>query len=165
MDGTGREPEVGWGCIGWNIIVRKWKSRAAPKIIFQVTETMPTLSRTPRRLRSALEKQLTSQRDQLRERIDRHHLDVVTNREQDDEAAEAVENVSREMTAATLERERKTLTEIESALIRLKKGEYGKCDHCGAEIPKARLDALPWARLCVRCAEAVLNPRGLRAAS
>lgn len=141
------------------------ESRAASKIIFQVIETMPTLSRTPRQLRSALEKQLTSQRDQLRERIDRHHLEVVKDRDQDDEAAEAVENISREMTAAALERERKTLTEIESALIRLKKGEYGTCDHCGAEIPKARLDALPWARLCVHCAEAVLNPRGLRAAS
>lgn len=126
---------------------------------------MPTLSRTPRQFRSALEKQLTSQRDELRARIDRHRLDVVKDHDQDDEAAEAVESVSREMTAATLERERKTLTEIESALIRLKKGQYGKCDRCSAEIPKARLDALPWARLCVHCAEAVLNPLGLRAAS
>lgn len=126
---------------------------------------MPTISRTPKQLRNALQKQLTSQRDELRQRIDRHHLDVVMDREQDDEAAEAVENISREMTAATLERERNRLTEIESALIRLKKGEYGRCDRCGAEIPKARLDALPWARLCVHCAEGALDPRRLRAAS
>jgi RNA polymerase-binding transcription factor len=63
----------------------------------------------------------------------------------------------------TLERERRTLSEIESALVRMKKGEYGTCDSCGAAIPKAKLDALPWTRLCVHCAE--LNSKGFRAVS
>jgi DnaK suppressor protein len=67
--------------------------------------------------------------------------------------------------AATLERERRTLKEIESALIRKENGEYGTCDSCGASIPKVRLEALPWARLCIRCAEQALNPNCLRIAS
>ena len=92
-------------------------------------------------------------------------MDVVRDRELDDEAATAVENVSRDMLAATLERERRTLREIESALSRMKKGEYGTCDSCGVSIAKARLDALPWARLCIHCAEHALNPHSLRMAS
>jgi DnaK suppressor protein len=131
---------------------------------FEVIRNMPTSTRTPRRQFSVLEKQLASQRDELRMRIDRHHLDVVTDHELDDEAAAAVENISKDMLAATLERERRTLREIESALARMKKGEYGTCDGCGVAIPKARLDALPWAHLCVHCAERARNPQGLRMA-
>lgn len=97
-------------------------------------------------------------------RIDRHRLDVVMDRELDDEAAAAVENSSRDMLAATLERERRTLREIEAALVRMEKGEYGTCDSCGVSIPRARLHALPWARRCVHCAESALNPSGLRVA-
>ena len=131
---------------------------------FEVKRNMPTLTRTPRKLLQALEKQLASQRDELRRRIDRHRMDVVMDREHDDEVAAAVENVSRDMLAATLERERRTLKEIESALTRMEKGEYGTCDRCGVAIPKARLDALPWAHLCVHCAESSLNSSGLRVA-
>jgi DnaK suppressor protein len=123
---------------------------------------MATMTETPRRLFHALEKQLASQRGELRIRIDRHHMDVVMDRELDDDAAAVVENLSSDMLAATLERERRTLMEIETALIRMKKGEYGTCDSCGASIPKARLDALPWARLCVKCAGKPLNPNGLQ---
>jgi len=131
---------------------------------FEVKRNMPTLTRTPRKLLQALEKQLASQRDELRRRIDRHRMDVVLDREHDDEVAAAVENVSRDMLAATLERERRTLKEIESALTRMEKGEYGTCDRCGVAIPKARLDVLPWAHLCIHCAERSLNSSGLRVA-
>jgi DnaK suppressor protein len=126
---------------------------------------MATMTRIPQKLFSALEKQLTSQRDELRLRIDRHHTEVVMDRDLDDEAAAAVDNVSRDMLAATLERERRTLREVEAALLRIKKGEYGTCDSCGVAIAKARLDALPWARLCIHCAERALNPNSLRIAS
>lgn len=120
---------------------------------------MATTARTLHHKFSILEKQLASQRNELRTRIDRHRMEVVTDRELDDETAAAVENVSRDMLVATLERERRTLQEIESALKRMEKGEYGTCDNCGSVIPKARLDALPWARLCVHCAEGGLNSK------
>jgi RNA polymerase-binding transcription factor len=126
---------------------------------------MATMIRTPRNKFSALEKELASQRTELRKRIDRHRMDVVRDREPDDETAAAVESVSRDMLAATLERERRTLTEIESALLRMQKGEYGTCESCGEAIAKARLEALPWARRCIRCAERALNPNFLRVAS
>jgi len=46
-------------------------------------------------------------------------------------------------------RESETLVQIENALRRIADGNYGICDQCGREIPTARLDAVPWALLCV----------------
>ncbi len=131
----------------------------------EVTAKMSTPARSARKSFAAFEKQLASQRNELRMRIDRHRLEVVADREPDDEVGTAWDNASRDMLTATIERERRTLNEIESALVRMKKGEYGICDHCGGIIPNARLEALPWARRCVRCAERAMYPGGLRAAS
>lgn len=43
--------------------------------------------------------------------------------------------------------------EIELALERLESGEYGICEDCGDPIHIKRLDAAPWAHLCVGCKE------------
>ncbi|MBI3894649.1 MAG: TraR/DksA family transcriptional regulator [Acidobacteria bacterium] len=45
------------------------------------------------------------------------------------------------------------LRQIEDSLERLKMGEYGICESCGAAIPSKRLLAIPWARFCVDCQE------------
>ncbi len=42
---------------------------------------------------------------------------------------------------------------IEEALDRLATGDYGRCLACDAVIPARRLQAVPWARYCVRCQE------------
>ncbi|HLU31185.1 MAG TPA: TraR/DksA family transcriptional regulator [Acidimicrobiia bacterium] len=44
------------------------------------------------------------------------------------------------------------LHKVENALTRIERGEYGQCESCGNDIPTARLDALPYATLCVDCA-------------
>lgn len=44
------------------------------------------------------------------------------------------------------------LAMVEEALVRIDEGKYGKCDDCGGAIPVARLDALPYTKLCVDCA-------------
>jgi DnaK suppressor protein len=55
--------------------------------------------------------------------------------------------------AVTLSRaEHRRLDEVEHALHRLDAGTYGACETCGAAIDLARLEALPWARFCQRCA-------------
>jgi DnaK suppressor protein len=55
--------------------------------------------------------------------------------------------------AVTLARaEHRQLDEVEHALHRLDDGTYGTCETCGAAIDLARLEALPWARFCQRCA-------------
>jgi DnaK suppressor protein len=43
-------------------------------------------------------------------------------------------------------------SEIRLAIARIDSGDYGVCTDCGQTIPKARLDALPFATQCVACA-------------
>lgn len=45
------------------------------------------------------------------------------------------------------------LADVTRALEKFDEHNYGVCDRCGAEIPPERLEILPWAALCVRCAE------------
>lgn len=53
-----------------------------------------------------------------------------------------------------LEANREQILEaIEAALERIGDGTYGRCQDCGTEIPKARLDVLPFALRCVKCEE------------
>ena len=49
----------------------------------------------------------------------------------------------------------KLLREISSALHRIEEGTYGTCPECDEPISAKRLDALPWARFCVKCQEEI----------
>ena len=46
------------------------------------------------------------------------------------------------------------LADVERALAKLDDGTYGYCDRCGASIPGERLEARPWAVLCMHCSGA-----------
>jgi len=102
---------------------------------------------------SQIQRLLDAKRLELTSRLSEHREDVLVEREPDDEGAEANGNYSREFALTTIERERRNLAEIEAALGRIKKGEYGICSACGNKIPDARLRAIPWATICVPCAE------------
>jgi RNA polymerase-binding protein DksA len=45
------------------------------------------------------------------------------------------------------------LREINEALRKIYSGEYGVCENCGGPIARARLEAMPYARLCLACKE------------
>lgn len=45
----------------------------------------------------------------------------------------------------------KILQAIEEALTRMEKGTYGICRDCGDPIAPARLEAIPWTRVCISC--------------
>jgi len=45
------------------------------------------------------------------------------------------------------------LNQVNDALARLDAGEYGFCKSCGNPIGAARLEAMPFATLCIDCAE------------
>jgi RNA polymerase-binding transcription factor len=61
----------------------------------------------------------------------------------------AVERLSQ---VAVHERLQQTLAQVVRAEEKLAEGDYGRCDSCGDRIPADRLEALPWATLCVTCA-------------
>ena len=52
-----------------------------------------------------------------------------------------------------------TIDEIDAALAAIETKMYGACENCGQPIPKARLRALPYARLCVSCKSGGLHRR------
>jgi RNA polymerase-binding transcription factor DksA len=58
-----------------------------------------------------------------------------------------------EVALAVLGIEGSALEEITAALVRIDQGTFGYCTECRRTIPKARLNALPYARHCIRCAE------------
>jgi len=43
------------------------------------------------------------------------------------------------------------LYEIDQALMRAKDGKFGICDNCNKEVEPARLEAMPYARYCIKC--------------
>lgn len=47
----------------------------------------------------------------------------------------------------------KILQAIDEALWRMEKGRYGNCLDCGEPIAPARLNAIPWTRVCIACKE------------
>jgi RNA polymerase-binding protein DksA len=61
-------------------------------------------------------------------------------------------NFEREFTLRLLSTKNRTLEQIERALERMEDGVYGVCDQCGARISKTRLNAIPFASSCIRCA-------------
>jgi DnaK suppressor protein len=44
------------------------------------------------------------------------------------------------------------LDDLQAAIHRVEAGTYGKCERCGQDIAPERLEAVPAARLCIRCA-------------
>ncbi|MDZ4826030.1 MAG: TraR/DksA C4-type zinc finger protein [Actinomycetota bacterium] len=47
---------------------------------------------------------------------------------------------------------RETLNDIDAALAKFDNGTYGICESCGQPIGEARLEAMPFVRLCITCA-------------
>ncbi|GAB3034205.1 hypothetical protein GCM10011376_20810 [Nocardioides flavus (ex Wang et al. 2016)] len=58
----------------------------------------------------------------------------------------------RSQIGALVKQVRDHLAEVDAALQRVDAGTYGVCEGCGAAIGPDRLEALPAARLCIRCA-------------
>jgi RNA polymerase-binding protein DksA len=61
------------------------------------------------------------------------------------------DSFEQDMSLGLMENETDELHEIEEALERIKDGSFGLCENCKKRIPKERLKAIPYARLCVDC--------------
>jgi RNA polymerase-binding transcription factor DksA len=58
-----------------------------------------------------------------------------------------------EFTLSLMANEEETLELVEAALARIKAKTFGSCEECGGVIAKKRLEAIPFAAMCIRCAE------------
>src|SRR6266567_5642306 len=72
---------------------------------------------------------------------------------------EAVDLEETDVEQAILDNERALLVEVQQALARIDNGTYGICSNCGQPIPEKRLEAIPWATLCVTCESKLLSER------
>jgi DnaK suppressor protein len=71
-----------------------------------------------------------------------------------DQIDEIERAVARDIAIQNLDRESRLLRDIRSALGRIDKGTFGTCLHCEEDISRRRLEAVPWAKLCLPCQEA-----------
>jgi len=62
------------------------------------------------------------------------------------------DNADQELTLSLMGSEKDALEQIDGALKRIEDGSFGHCEECGMKIPEARLEAIPYAALCVQCA-------------
>ena len=97
----------------------------------------------------------------LRERVERAAQDIASDDDGDAElsssagdqhlADHATDLFDHELDESLGENSGQILREIDTALERIEDGTYGTCARCGKEIPVERLDAVPYAVLCVEC--------------
>jgi DnaK suppressor protein len=64
---------------------------------------------------------------------------------------QAMMDLERELGISLLEMQNRKRQLIDEALTRVAEGSYGVCAECGAEISERRLEAVPFAKLCVEC--------------
>jgi DnaK suppressor protein len=74
-----------------------------------------------------------------------------------DAADLAVASYQREMLFSQGTSQHIQLQMIQQALDRIEDGEFGQCQHCGKEIGRKRLEALPWTPYCIECQEKIEN--------
>jgi RNA polymerase-binding protein DksA len=63
----------------------------------------------------------------------------------------ATETYDRELDYSLEENSEHVLADIDAALRRIEGGTFGVCTDCGNQIPEERLEARPWATLCIEC--------------
>lgn len=64
---------------------------------------------------------------------------------------QALMDLERELGISLMEMRNRRRQSIDEALTRLHEGTYGVCAECGVEISEKRLQAVPFAKLCVEC--------------
>lgn len=110
-----------------------------------------------------IRKRLEAERAQLRAEIEALGIEN-TNQSTDSGvgnhlADDATELFLRERNIALRNNAQDLLAQVEAALRRLDEGTYGICQRCGQEISIERLEALPYATLCITCQSQVERGR------
>jgi RNA polymerase-binding transcription factor DksA len=101
-------------------------------------------------LRNQLEGQMTGLAKESAEQMDGYSLHM---------ADSGTDNFDRDFALGLLSADQDALYEINEALKRIERDSYGICELTGKSIPKARLNAIPWARFTVE-AQAQLERDG-----
>ena len=96
--------------------------------------------------RSEIVRSLSAQSDDMK--------NLIKPQESGDEVDVASDAIDRNLLDSLGAKDAERLNMIDSALERIRLGRYGICISCGKEIPKERLEVLPYTVMCVNCASA-----------
>jgi RNA polymerase-binding protein DksA len=77
--------------------------------------------------------------------------DIVEDMDPKDLADVASDDNDRKMIEAIGAQDLRRLKQIDSTLARIHQGKYGRCIKCGKAIPQDRLEAIPYALMCIAC--------------
>ncbi len=80
--------------------------------------------------------------------------EIVEGMDPKDFADIASDDIDRKMIEAVGTQDLKRLRLIDSAMTRIQQGKYGLCMKCGKRIPLERLEAIPYALMCIECKNA-----------
>ena len=113
-------------------------------------EATDTLDRT---IVKELEAFLLERRARLQEAVRARMVERRTGepRRSPEDATNAVQSLGEDFEMAMLDRQSREAAQIDAALERLARGEYGICRGCGVFIGPGRLKALPFAQRCTGC--------------
>ena len=111
--------------------------------------TDPLDHRTVQEFEALLLKQRVRLRESARARMTERRMGEP--RRSPEDATNAVESLGEELEVAMLDRESREAAQIDAALERLARDEYGICRSCGTVIGLGRLKALPFAQCCTAC--------------
>jgi DnaK suppressor protein len=78
-------------------------------------------------------------------------MELIHDKEPKDLADIASDDIDKKMLKTLEAQELKRLQLIDTALSRIQNGHYGHCLKCGKKIPEERLEAIPYAFLCIQC--------------
>lgn len=149
--------------------VAKAKPAAAPAAVIEkpVSMAVSPLAAKPKesakereareRRREALQQMLMRKRQEILKEIEGSLGQSLTEDQQRrlesarDVGDQALMDLDRELGISLMEMRNRRRQAIDEALTRLNEGTYGICAECGVEISERRLEAVPFAKLCVEC--------------
>jgi len=146
---------------------RKAKKTSSKKIIKKATKKSASknknkkkLSKKTKRLSSSflkfIEEKLNKEKKRILELVNltQHEgSNLTTGVEDEVESAET--SLEKEILFALSDREKVLLNDINLALRKVRKKQYGLCESCGNKISIRRLKAMPYTRYCIKCASKI----------
>jgi RNA polymerase-binding transcription factor DksA len=92
-----------------------------------------------------------SQWEPFRLRLEAQRAECVQERER--ALADTVQSLPDDVAVSRAASLLRTIEDIDAALARIAAGSYGRCVHCGTDIPEERLELRPFATGCVACSQ------------
>ncbi len=140
------------------VMTEKDKDSVAARVVAALTlKETPKEKEERQRRREVLQRMLLGKRQEIMREIEENLGQSLTEDQQRrlesarDVGDQALMDLDRELGISLMEMRNRRRQAIDEALTRLSEGTYGICAECGIEVSEKRLEAVPFAKLCVQC--------------